>query len=98
MSINMSDKVKKLQIVTEEAMEQMNKTKSAFEDSLRRLEAAKELLREMSPEDQQKIQVNATKLPELIEMHANATEAYEEAKKRYETNSRYLQLFKAKLG
>lgn len=94
----MRDKVQQLQIATDEAMEQMNKTKDAFDDSLRRLEAAKELLREMSPEDQQKIQVNDTKLPELIEMHTIATEAYEEAKKRFDTNSRYLQLFKAKRG
>mmetsp|Transcript_19293 Transcript_19293/g.29223 ORF Transcript_19293/g.29223 Transcript_19293/m.29223 type:complete len:95 (+) Transcript_19293:189-473(+) len=94
----MSDKVKKLQIATDEAMEQMNKTKCAYEDSLRRLEAVKELLREMSPKDQQKVHVNDTKLPELIEMHTIATEAHEEAKKKFETNSRYLQLFEAKLG
>eukprot|EP00553_Chaetoceros_curvisetus_P002406 CAMPEP_0204611948 /NCGR_PEP_ID=MMETSP0717-20131115/63_1 /ASSEMBLY_ACC=CAM_ASM_000666 /TAXON_ID=230516 /ORGANISM="Chaetoceros curvisetus" /LENGTH=94 /DNA_ID=CAMNT_0051623825 /DNA_START=471 /DNA_END=755 /DNA_ORIENTATION=+ len=94
----MSDKIAKLEVATDEAKKRMDSTKEAFDDSLRRLEAAKELLREMSPEDQQKIQVNDTKLPELLEMHSMATEAYEEAKKRYETNSRYLELFKAKLG
>ena len=94
----MSDKINKLQIATDNAMEEMNARKLAFEDSRKRLEATKELLKGLSPEDQQKIQVNETKLPELIELHMQATSAYEEAKKRYETNSRYLQLFRAKMG
>ena len=94
----MSDKIRKLQIATENAMEEMNRTKVAYEDSSKRLEAAKELLKGLPPEEQQKIQVNDTKLPELIELHMQATNAYEEAKKRYETNSRYLQLFRAKIA
>jgi len=44
----------------------------------------------MDPEDQAKIQINDTKLPELIDLHAAAIDAYRTAKKRFETNVRYL--------
>lgn len=94
----MSDKIEKLEVATREAKERMEKTKAAFDDSLRRLEAAKEALREMDKEDQEKIMINDTKLPELIDLHRSATEEYGEAKSRYETNQRYLNMFKAKLS
>jgi len=90
------DKIAKLQTATDNAKLEMITTKTTYDDSLQRLNAAKELLRNMDPEDQAKIQVNDTKLPELIDMHAAATEAYKGAKSRFETNARYLELFKAK--
>ena len=94
----MSGKIVKLQMATDEAKVKLDETKAAYADSLRRLNAAKEALREMDEEDQKKIQVNDTKLPELLDLHRLATEAYGDAKSRYETNLRYLELFKAKLG
>ena len=92
----MSDKVEKLRVAAEGAKERMDRAKAAFEDSLRRIDAAKEALREMDKEDQKKIMINDTQLPELIDFHSIATEEYDEAKSRYETNLRYLELFKAK--
>ena len=95
--MSMEEKVKKLQIATEEAKKHMDRKKIEVNDSLQRLTAAKALLKQLSPEDQQKIKVNDTKLPELIGLHQLATEALEEATSRYETNSKYLTLFQAKL-
>jgi len=92
----MSEQIAKLQAATDEAKEQMEKAKVAFDDSLRELDAAKELLRSMDEEDQKKIEVNDTKLPELIDMHRMATAEYGGAKARYDTNARYLDLFDAK--
>mmetsp|Transcript_8643 Transcript_8643/g.13034 ORF Transcript_8643/g.13034 Transcript_8643/m.13034 type:complete len:96 (-) Transcript_8643:209-496(-) len=92
----MSDKVEKLRVATEGSKERMDRAKAAFDDSLRRLNAAKEALREMDQEDQNKIMINDTQLPELIDLHSISTEEYNEAKSRHETNLRYLELFKAK--
>jgi hypothetical protein len=94
----MSDKIVKLEEATEKSKAALDEAKAAFEDSEKRLNYAKEALRQMDPEDQKKIQVNDTKLPELIDMHRLAADQYSEAKARFETNSRYLALFKAKLG
>jgi phage FluMu gp28-like protein len=96
--MSISDKVQKLQLATDEAKECMMKTKAAFDDSLRRLNAAKEALQAMDQEDQERIQVNDTKLPELLDLHRMATEEYNDAKCRYETNLRYLSMLKAKLN
>lgn len=94
----MEDKFAKLQIATGEAEIAMDKAKTSFDDSLRRLNMAKEALREMDEEDQKKIEINDTKLPELLDLHRVASEEYGAAKSRYETNSKYLILFKAKVG
>jgi|AntRauTorckE5430_2_1112549.scaffolds.fasta_scaffold02436_5 DNA repair exonuclease SbcCD ATPase subunit len=94
----MSDKIEKLDKATNEAKKLMDGAKTAFDDSLVRLNAAKEALREMDEEDQKRIQINDTKLPDLIDLHSRATEEYSEAKSRYETNVKYLDLLKAKLG
>jgi hypothetical protein len=94
----MSDKIQKLQQATDEAKNNMMKSKASFDDSLRRLNAAKEALRAMDQEDQERIQVNDTKLPELLDLHRMATEEYQDSKCRYETNLRYLSLLKEKLN
>eukprot|EP00586_Coscinodiscus_wailesii_P017311 CAMPEP_0172493466 /NCGR_PEP_ID=MMETSP1066-20121228/24932_1 /TAXON_ID=671091 /ORGANISM="Coscinodiscus wailesii, Strain CCMP2513" /LENGTH=98 /DNA_ID=CAMNT_0013263663 /DNA_START=107 /DNA_END=403 /DNA_ORIENTATION=+ len=93
----MSDKIAKLQKATEDAKLHMDEAKTQFEDSLKRLNAAKELLRDIDEEDQNKIQINDTMLPELLDLHRLATEEYGDAKSRYETNSRYLKLYNDKL-
>jgi len=84
------DRTAKLQTAIDDARSELVRTKTAHDESLRRLDAAKELLRNMDPEDQAKIQINDTKLPELIDLHAAAIDAYRTAKKRFETNVRYL--------
>ena len=94
----MDDKIAKLEAATKEAETQMNEHKELLEDAAKRLQAAKELLREMDPEDQAKIKVNDTKLPELISLHELAKEQYESSHKRFETNSRYLTIMKEKAG
>lgn len=94
--MSISEKVQKLQLATQEAEERMIRAKAAFDDSLRRLDAAKEALREMDQEDQERIQINDTKLPELLDLHHIAAEEYGDAKSRYETNLRYLSMFQAK--
>jgi 3-oxoacyl-ACP reductase-like protein len=93
-----SEKLQRLQLATDEAKDCLSKAKTAFDDSLRRLNAAKEALREMDPEDQERIQVNDTKLPELLDLHSIATEEYNNARSRYETNLRYLTMLKEKLS
>lgn len=90
----MSGRVEKLEQATMEAKERMDIAKAAFDGSLIRLNAAKEALREMDEEDQKRIQINDTRLPEIIDMHSMATKGYGEEKSRYETNLRYLELFK----
>lgn len=93
----MSDKIAKLQEATDKSKTDLDKAKGAFDDSERRLDSAKEALRAMDPEDQKKIQINETRLPELMDFHRIAAEEYGVAKSRFETNARYLQLFKAKM-
>lgn len=92
------DRIVKLQTATNDARSEVVRTKTAYDDSLRRLDAAKELLRNMDPEDQAKIQINDTKLPELIDLHTAATDAYRTAKNRFETNVRYLGVLQAAAG
>jgi predicted nucleic acid-binding Zn-ribbon protein len=94
----MDDKIAKLQIATNEAETKMKKDKEALEDSQKRVDAAKTLLRELDEEEQNTIQVSDTKLPELLALHNIAKEEYESSEKRYETNKRYLTIYKEKLG
>lgn len=94
----MEDKIEKLEIATKEAEVQVQIDKAALEDSQARVDAAKALLRELSEEEQSKIQVTDTKFPELLAMHTQAKESYESSVKRYETNQRYLNLYKEKLA
>ena len=93
----MEDKLAKLKKASAEADKAMNKAREAFEDSERRLNAAKELLKNMDEEDQKKIQVNDTKLPELLELHTLAKEEYVTAQKRHETNLKYVKIFEDKV-
>ena len=94
----MEDKVAKLQAASVEAESQMQKHKQVLKGSQERVDAAKALLRQVPEEEQSKIFIADTKLPELLEMHAIAKEEYETSQKRYETNKRYLSLCKEKLG
>ena len=51
----------------------------------------------MPKEEQEKIQVTDTKLPELLDLLATASENYETSQQRYETNKRYLDMLKHKI-
>ena len=92
----MDAKIAKLQTATDEAESELKSAQAALEDSETRLDAAKQLLKQLDPEEQMKIQVNDTKLPELLELHALAKDRYETAKGRFETNQRYLKMFQEK--
>lgn len=94
----MEAKLSQLKKATSEAEAEMLKAKEALEDSQRRLDAAKELLKNMDPEDQKKIMVNDTKLPELLELLSIARQAYLDSKARYETNGKYVKIIEEKLG
>ncbi|KAL3796378.1 hypothetical protein HJC23_004175 [Cyclotella cryptica] len=62
------------------------------------LDAAKDKLRSLNPEAQADLQVNDTELPELLEAKMIAQGEYDEAKKRYETNQRYVAVLREKLA
>ena len=91
------DKVKKLEIATNHANAAMLEAKIALDEATVRLNNAKHLLRQLDSEEQQKIEVNDTMLPELLELQLVAKTRYDEAKARYDTNLKYLHLYKQKL-
>lgn len=86
-------KIAKLKDATDKAKEEMDQKHREVKDSQERLDVAKELLQSLEPEEQLKIKMSDTKLPELIAMHQLAQDAYETAVKRYETNQKYLDKF-----
>jgi hypothetical protein len=94
----MEDKIEKLKKETDEAEAQMKENKESLEDSKLRVDTAKELLKQLDPEEQQRIKVSETKLPELITLHTKAKEDYETSLQRFETNKRCLKIYEAKLG
>lgn len=93
----MEAKLAKLKQATSDAENEMNKAKEAFDDSKRRLDAVKELLQSMDEEDQKSIQINDTRLPELLDLHSIAREEYDVAQKRYETNLKYVKIIEEKM-
>ena len=94
----MEAKLDQLQAATDSAQKDMLYNLELLDDATERVRAAKALLRQMPQEDQEKIQVNDTALPELLDLLARATEDYEVSQKKYETNKRYLDLLKQKMG
>ena len=94
----MEAKVAKLQAATIEAEQDVRKHLELVDDATKRLQAAKALLKQIDPDEQEKIMVNDTNLPELLDLLARATHEYESSLNRYETNKKYLALLKAKIG
>ena len=94
----MEAKLSQLKNATKEAESQMLKAKELFDDAEQRLTAAKDLLKQMDAEDQKKIQVNDTKLPEILDLYSIAKESYDESKARYESNMKYVKIIEEKLG
>lgn len=88
-----NDTVAKLQKATDEAEAEMKRLKLAYDDSDTAVKAAKDLLKQLDEEEQRRIKVTDTKLPELLAGHTAVEEAYETARKRFETNKRYLDMY-----
>ena len=93
----MEEKIAKLQAATDEAKEQMMASKQALDMAEIQLASVKAKYKEMPMEQQEKLQVTDTELPELIETHLQAKSLYETSEARYQTNRRYLEALKAKL-
>jgi hypothetical protein len=87
----MEDKIAKLQAATDEAEAQLKVCKEALELSEQQLFQAKEKYRNLPQEEQERLQVNDTELPELIENQLRAKNVYETVRGRFETNQRYLE-------
>mmetsp|Transcript_22669 Transcript_22669/g.32469 ORF Transcript_22669/g.32469 Transcript_22669/m.32469 type:complete len:120 (+) Transcript_22669:34-393(+) len=87
-------KIARLQTATDEAQKKMAECEAALKDSEIRLRAAKDLLKQLDPDEQQRIQVQDTPLPRLLESHLVAQNNYQQALTRYNTNQRYLHALK----
>lgn len=94
----MEDKVKKLEEATAVAQSVLAEKQTKLTSAKDALDNAKAKLKALSPEAQHLLQVNDTELPELISAKMLAQEEYDEAKKRYDTNQKYLILFREKLS
>ena len=94
----MEDKIAKLEAATAQAEKDMQQHLALLSDATERVRVAKALLKSMPKEEQEKIQVTDTKLPELLDLLATASESYETSQQRYETNKWYLDMLKQKMG
>ena len=97
MSATLEQKIQQLEDATNSAQSDLTMKQSALTVASNELNKAKTKLKAtLSPEAQQTIQVNDTELPELLSAKMIAQEEYDEAKKRYDTNQRYLLIMKEK--
>lgn len=94
----LEQKVKQLEEATTAAQAALDEKEPNLAAASDALDKAKAKLKELSPKAQQTLQVNDTELPELITAKMAAQEEYDEAKKRYETNQKYLLIFREKAG
>ena len=92
----MDKKIAKLEAATEEAKVQATIYKKRMDDVSRRLAEEKDKLRNLDSETKNKLQVNDTELPQLLEANILAKQEYKSWLARYETNKRYLEMMKAK--
>ena len=92
----MDDTVIKLQQATDRADAAVKECFEKFKKSEEAVRLARVLLKDLSEDEQQRIRVTDTMLPELLGMLQIDTEAYETAVKRHETNKRYLERYKTK--
>eukprot|EP00545_Synedropsis_sp_CCMP1620_P015132 CAMPEP_0119014352 /NCGR_PEP_ID=MMETSP1176-20130426/9552_1 /TAXON_ID=265551 /ORGANISM="Synedropsis recta cf, Strain CCMP1620" /LENGTH=137 /DNA_ID=CAMNT_0006967509 /DNA_START=41 /DNA_END=454 /DNA_ORIENTATION=+ len=99
-SSSMSDsgdaKVAKLQAATDKALFDLVQCQQNLQESENAVQVVKGLLRELDEEEQQRVKVADTKLPELLALLVAAKDSHVTATKRYETNQRYLELYKQK--
>lgn len=94
----LEQKLKQLEEATNASQNSLAEKESALSSASSTLDKAKAKLKALSPEAQQTLQVNDTELPELISAKMLAQEEYDEAKKRFETNQKYLLIFRAKVS
>ena len=94
----MEAKLAQLKKATTISETEMLKAKELYNDSDTCLSMAKEALRSMDAEDQKKIMINDTKLPELLELNALAKNSYIELEKRHATNMKYVKLIEEKIN
>lgn len=90
----MEAKIRKLEEATSLAQSALQEKESKLSSTSTALSEAKAKLKALRPEAQATLQVNDTELPDLISANMIAQEEYDEAKKRYETNQKYLLIFK----
>ena len=94
----LEQKLKQLEEATNASQSALTEKESKLTSASDALDKAKAKLKALSPEAQQTLQVNDTELPELISAKMLAQEEYDEAKKRYDTNQKYLLLFREKVS
>jgi len=94
----MEGQLVKLQAATDEAYREMQDCQQAMELTDQLLQEAKTKYKALPAEEQKVLQVNDTELPELIQAHILAKNQYETVSARYQTNQRYLNALKAKMG
>ncbi len=92
----MEEKIKKLDEATTASQLALLDAESKLAAASNALEAAKSRLKQLSPEAQQNIQFNDTELPDLISAKIEAETECENARKRYETNEKYLTIIREK--
>ena len=92
----MEEKIKKLDEATTASQLALLDAESKLAAASNALEAAKSRLKRLSPEAQQNIQFNDTELPDLISAKIEAETECENARKRYETNEKYLTIIREK--
>lgn len=98
MSMSMEDKkLKQLEDATAAAQSILSIKESELSSASEALLTAKSKLKSLNPEAQQTLHVNDTELPELISAELQAQEEYNTAKARYETNVKYLELFRERV-
>lgn len=90
-------KLKQLEEATTAAQSDLAEKESKLSAASAALDKAKAKLKALSPEAQADLQVNDTELPELISAKMLAQEEYDESKKRFDTNQKYLLIFRAKV-
>jgi ABC-type transporter Mla subunit MlaD len=93
----LEDKLMQLEDATAAAQSVLSIKESELSSASEALSTAKSKLKSLNPEAQQTLHVNETELPELISAELQAREEYNTAKARYETNAKYLELFREKM-
>lgn len=96
--MSLEEKIAKLEAATKEAQSQVLVAKQALDMATQQLSDAKERYRNLSISDQERLQVNDTELPELLETQLRAKNVYDTVVGRFETNQRYLAVMKQKLS
>ena len=95
---SLQDKLRQLEEATATSQTAFHEAESNLKKATESLDVAKAKLKALSPEAQEALQVNDTELPELLEAKMTAQIEFDEAKKRYETNQRYVDLLKEKIA